>query len=83
MYRIVINPLTGKWIIQLSSWVPFWWRTLQATDENTSATIPAAFTTYANAVDYVAKRGIDQAYGRMATPLEQHRNSWPNVQVTR
>jgi hypothetical protein len=51
MYRIILKPSTGQWVIQLKPC--FFWHTV---------TTPEPFATYAEAEDYLLASGIHVVY---------------------
>lgn len=65
MYRIVINPTTSNWEVQLSGYFMFW-RTLRPLQDGSEKT----FTTFDEAEAFVKERGIDRVYDYSGPPIK-------------
>lgn len=59
MYRIVFDPRSAAWIIQLQEW-GFIWRTIQAAEKL------RMFAEYDQAAAYVLQVGLDKVYRNYA-----------------
>ena len=58
MYRIVIDPSTAMWDVQVSGYFMFW-RTLRRTD---GADKGNQFASFDDAMDFVEKTGLEKVY---------------------
>lgn len=65
MYRIVLNPDSSNWDIQLSGYFMFW-RTLRPSQDGHEKT----FTTFSEAEAFVEERGINRVYEYGGPPIK-------------
>ncbi len=63
MYRIILDPRTSQWVIQLSIW-GFFWTVLrtQISGPGTPVSIPRQFARFADAERFANEIGLSSAY---------------------